>query len=238
MFLLDMTCDEVNDADLDARYVAGTLAPAEAEAFEEHYFGCERCWALVQQEMALRAVAKDGAASSTSAAGASRAKALPADAPAASALSRPALKGRRLPGLLAWRAGALAAAALLVAVGISRLIPRARPQALDTERGAQLSLPVTASRPSADSLVAMWPRVAGALRYRVRMFNASGAMLAEGESADTSAVQLASRLRKADARGTSIARDPGRLFWSVEALDVRGTVIAKSPLTPAPHRGQ
>ena len=238
MFLLDMTCDEVDGADLDVRYVAGSLAPADAEAFEEHYFSCERCWALVQQGLALRAAAMDGASSRASAPGIPAASAPAGNTPAGLALSHPGLESLRSHRRSAWRAGSLAAAALLVAFSIARLIPRPRPQAVDTERGAQLSLPVTASRPSADSLVATWPRVAGALRYRVRMFNASGAMLAEGESADTSAVQLASRLRKADGRGTSIARDPARLFWSVEALDVRGTVIAKSPLTPVPRRGQ
>jgi hypothetical protein len=235
MFLLDMTCDEVDDANLDVRYVAGSLAPADAEAFEEHYFGCERCWALVQQGLALRAAAIDGVSSSASGVDVPAAKA-PPDAPRVVPLAGGRFESRRSYGRPAWRAGALAAAALLVAVSIARFVPRARQDAADTERGAQLSLPVTASRPSADSLVASWPRVAGAVRYRVRMFSASGALLAEGQSGDTTAVQLASRLRKANDQRTP--RGPARLFWNVEALDVRGTVIAKSPLTPVPAEGQ
>jgi anti-sigma factor RsiW len=233
MVLLSMTCDDVDESDLDVRYVAGTLAPAEAEAFEEHFFACERCWSLVQQGLALRAVAVDDASARISAA-TGAAPGVPPNARAPVALSRARIETRHSRGWSAWRSGALAAAALLVAVGITRLIPRDGPPVVDAERGAQLSLPVTASRPSADSLVARWPRVAGAVRYRVRMFTASGAMLVDRESPDTSAVQLPSRLRKPNGGGPPIAH----LFWSVEALDVRGTVIAKSPLTAASGKRQ
>jgi anti-sigma factor RsiW len=51
---LVMTCVRVEDEDLDTRYLAGRLSEPEATAFEEHYFGCERCWALVQQGLALQ----------------------------------------------------------------------------------------------------------------------------------------------------------------------------------------
>ncbi len=50
-----LTCEIVDRDDIDQRYLAGTLSPAEADAFEEHYFDCERCWALVQRGLALRA---------------------------------------------------------------------------------------------------------------------------------------------------------------------------------------
>jgi hypothetical protein len=36
------------DDDLVRRYVAGSAHPAEAEAFEEHYFGCDDCWREVE----------------------------------------------------------------------------------------------------------------------------------------------------------------------------------------------
>lgn len=48
------TCDLVDERDLDTRYLAGSLSPEEAEAFEAHYFGCERCWNLVHQGMEVR----------------------------------------------------------------------------------------------------------------------------------------------------------------------------------------
>jgi hypothetical protein len=59
-----LTCEIVDRDDIDLRYLAGTLPPDEAEAFEAHYFGCERCWGLVQQGLALRA-AKPAAATAT-----------------------------------------------------------------------------------------------------------------------------------------------------------------------------
>jgi len=43
------------DETVAARYLAGRLADAEAEAFEAHYFGCERCWAEVRAAQELRA---------------------------------------------------------------------------------------------------------------------------------------------------------------------------------------
>jgi len=36
-------------------YLAGTLAPAEAEAFEAHYFGCDQCWRELQRGLEVRA---------------------------------------------------------------------------------------------------------------------------------------------------------------------------------------
>jgi anti-sigma factor RsiW len=52
-----LTCEIVDRDDMDQRYLAGTLPPADAEAFEQHYFGCERCWALVQRGLAVRSAA-------------------------------------------------------------------------------------------------------------------------------------------------------------------------------------
>jgi hypothetical protein len=57
-----LTCARVDGEDLDTRYLAGRLTEAEAAAFEEHYFGCERCWALVQQGLAVRGALAAGAA--------------------------------------------------------------------------------------------------------------------------------------------------------------------------------
>ena len=49
-----LTCERVDDEHLDARYAAGTLDEAEADAFEAHYFGCARCWYRVQRAVELR----------------------------------------------------------------------------------------------------------------------------------------------------------------------------------------
>lgn len=50
-----LTCELVDQHELDRRYVAGRLGDAEAAAFEQHYFGCDRCWALVKGGTAVRA---------------------------------------------------------------------------------------------------------------------------------------------------------------------------------------
>jgi hypothetical protein len=50
-----LTCEQVDQEDLDTRYLRGELQSAHAEAFEAHYFGCDRCWKLVQQGNQVRA---------------------------------------------------------------------------------------------------------------------------------------------------------------------------------------
>ena len=226
MASLDMTCESVDERDLDTRYIAGTLAPEDAEAFEEHYFACDRCWGLVQQGLAIRSAADDPAASESTGVAA-------VTEPGVIAISPP-VASRRLPRRRnAWRVSVLAAAVVLIAIGVERVASRGQPRLADVERGTQLSLPVTASRPTADSLVASWPRVAGAVRYHSRLYTSSGTLLAERTTADTTIAQAARRLPHWNSAGNPSATDSlRRLFWNVEALDARGTVIAKSPLTP------
>jgi hypothetical protein len=50
-----ITCQRVDDGDLDTRYLAGRLSPEEAAGFEAHYFACDRCWGLVHQGQTIRA---------------------------------------------------------------------------------------------------------------------------------------------------------------------------------------
>jgi hypothetical protein len=50
-----MTCALVDQNELDTRYLAGRLSEAEATAFEEHYFACDRCWGLVKGGAGVRA---------------------------------------------------------------------------------------------------------------------------------------------------------------------------------------
>lgn len=50
-----LTCEQVDQEELDRRYVHGRLSEAEAAAFEEHFFGCDRCWQLVKGGGAVRA---------------------------------------------------------------------------------------------------------------------------------------------------------------------------------------
>ncbi|MGH7658286.1 MAG: zf-HC2 domain-containing protein, partial [Gemmatimonadales bacterium] len=50
-----MTCELVDQNELDRRYLEGRLSEEEAAAFEAHYFGCDRCWELVKGGAAVRA---------------------------------------------------------------------------------------------------------------------------------------------------------------------------------------
>ena len=51
--MTDPACP-IADSDTEARYLAGSLSAEEAEAFEEHYFGCEICWKAVQRGVEIR----------------------------------------------------------------------------------------------------------------------------------------------------------------------------------------
>lgn len=52
---MTMTHAEIDTQDLIDRYVRRDLDAATAEAFEQHYFACDRCFAQVQELEALRA---------------------------------------------------------------------------------------------------------------------------------------------------------------------------------------
>jgi CHAT domain-containing protein/tetratricopeptide (TPR) repeat protein len=50
-----LDCTSIEEKDLVSRYVGRKLSPEEGEAFEEHYFGCDRCWEEVQAATEVRA---------------------------------------------------------------------------------------------------------------------------------------------------------------------------------------
>lgn len=52
---MDSSVECGQDETLAARYLAGRLSEAEAEAFEAHYFACDRCWAEVRAAQEIRA---------------------------------------------------------------------------------------------------------------------------------------------------------------------------------------
>ena len=54
----DFGCQYVEEHDLVSAYLGGRLSEQEAEAFERHYFGCERCWGEVKAGEEIRAALK------------------------------------------------------------------------------------------------------------------------------------------------------------------------------------
>ena len=156
-----LTCAQVDAQDLDARYLAGTLSDPEAEAFEAHYFGCDRCWELVHGGAEVRgALTGPGA------------RRRPA---------RGGLTPRIRSSTARWMG--LAAALAGVTVGLS-LWRQFRPHPEPAVRGGSRWLPLTAEV-RGDSLLAVWPSAPGAASYRLRLFTREGALLVEREVTDT-----------------------------------------------------
>jgi hypothetical protein len=107
-----MTCEQVDQHELDIRYLAGRLSDSEAAAFEEHYFGCDRCWGLVKGGAGVRAAMGDGAVV------------------------------RAVRPRAWWKPLAIAAGLAVVALGVWRLVPSREPADRDAIRGVGDSIAV------------------------------------------------------------------------------------------------
>ena len=165
-----ITCADTDEGELEARYAAGLLAHDEAEAFEEHYFACDRCWTMVQRTVEIRAV--EGRA-----------------APAPIARSAPVRRNARAPRWLA-----LAAAAAIIIAGTWRIDAWRRPGAETIAmRGPVDSLHVV-TQTRGMTLIASWARAAEASSYRVRLYSESGTVLHHREVTDTTITLAAASL--------------------------------------------
>lgn len=164
-----LTCEEVEAHALDTRYLAGTLPDKDAEAFEAHYFGCERCWNNVQRGIEVRAAEAGGPS--------------------------PAGSARRLSRLTSRWSLAAAAALLLVAGGAWWMVTQDAGYE-DTFRAAAADAAVIVGG-SGDSLTASWRSRTEAEAHRVRVFASDGTLLLESETTDTSFAADARALRSA-----------------------------------------
>ncbi len=176
---ITITCELVDERDLDTRYLAGTLDEVEAEAFEAHYFGCDRCWALVREGQAIRAAL-------TAAGGGAR-------------------RAPRLSNTALW---GLAAGLGVVAAGLVLRGTAFGPQPADTtERGGVARGITVAAQTSGDSLTLSWSRVDRAERYRVRLFDGQGELVLERVSGDTALTVARSALPDRRAAAEITAED-------------------------------
>ena len=208
----DLTCTRIEEEDLDARYLAGTLSEEEAEAFEEHYFGCDRCWAAVQLGLDVRAA---NAAGSESRGGPT---ALTIDR------GRPARPQAAARARRRWWPIAVAASVAVLAVAVwkwdapSRIVP-----ADDAVRGPGDSIRVVAST-RGRMMVVSWPPKASADRYGVRLQKSDATVIIERIISDTSL---------AVPRDSLVGVTAGeRVYWEVRALDALRRTIARSRLVP------
>jgi hypothetical protein len=200
----EINCELVDSGDLDTRYLAGRLSPEQAEAFEAHFFGCERCWGLVQQGLAVRAAFQPVTSSTAS---------------SSSRLSTATTTRHRWWGLAA--AAGLAA----VVLGVWRMgDPSVRGRPEDAFRGDARTFRVTAAA-DAPALKASWSPVTDADVYRVRLYSADGVLALERETSDTTLSMLLDTI-PASLRGA-------KLFWQVQALDRLRNPVIRSDLIPA-----
>jgi putative zinc finger protein len=174
------------DDDTASRYVAGTLPATEAEAFEEHYFGCSRCWDEVRAGTAVRDALR----------------------------KTPVLPRAATP--MRW--AGLAAAAVLIIIAATLIVPRLDRRDVDVERGAGREIVVAVKR-AADELHASWPAVSNAARYEVLLQNIEGETL---HRAIGTRPQI------------TVKTPPGDVFLTVSAVDRDGEEIARSRPVRAP----
>lgn len=154
-----MSCGLVDEGDIDSRYLAGSLTEEEAEAFEAHFFACQRCWDLVQQGLSVRAAFEGSSA--------------------------PSEQTRRRAPFSPWWGLAAAAAVVVTVVGIRRAgSGRETDIAGEVPRGGEavLSVHPTAGK---GAVMAAWPKLPGADVYRVRLFTADGTLVLGREVTDT-----------------------------------------------------
>jgi anti-sigma factor RsiW len=196
-----VTCELVDEADLDTRYLAGRLTPDEAEAFEAHFFGCERCWGLVQGGLEVQSAFGSQAATPASASVAAASPTMP----------------RRWWGLAA------AAGIVLAALGVWRLGSFSQaPMPEDVFRGGESPFVVTPGV-TAKVLTAVWPSLPEADLYQVRLYAADGLVAAERQTTDTTLSLLVDSL--------GAIRPGTEVFWQVQAFDRLRKPVARSELT-------
>ncbi len=197
-----ITCADTDERDLEARYAASQLSEDEAEAFEEHYFSCDRCWTLVQRAVEIRAV-----------------EIRAVEIRAVENRSRRATSWRSI-ATSRWLA--IAAAATIVVAGTLSVDDwRSRGSEAVTMRGSTDSLHVV-THTRGTMLVASWTRVVEASSYRARLYSASGTVLHQREVTDTTIAVSAASLPK--------TAPDAELYWEIQAMNRTRQVVGRSGL--------
>ncbi len=199
---IDCPATHEGQRDLVPLYLAGKLADDEAEAFEAHYFGCEKCRADVRAGAALREVYGKKAVVASE-----------------SASVTPAPPGRSwLP---------LAAAAAIAVLGLGVWISRraAEPPGQPVLRGSNagaLILKIEADQQGRIEL--SWPAHPAAVAYEVQVFSTDGTRVWGREVNEPRLTIGPGALPSPDAGKT--------LEVEVQALDAMRQVVASSDPIP------
>jgi len=146
-------CPYADDPDLIGRYLARRLAQEASEAFEAHYFACDRCWSELGAGQEIRA-----------------ALAIPA-----AGAEQPARLRTRSWG---WRGLAVAACLVLAVLAVlpaaRELVLGRRERVWRSAAGAALTATVLAE---ADGVRVSWTAVPEAVRFKVTVLSAEGVPL-------------------------------------------------------------
>jgi hypothetical protein len=176
----ELTCGEIAGAALIERYLAGRLSDREAEALESHFLLCDRC----QTEIRLAVAIRDGLAVQDPLRRGRSPELVHPEIDSASVASRARTWSRRRP--LRWVVPAAAAAALAGLLILEpKLIEREAPP-VHREEIPEHAAPTALHPVGAVSAVDefRWSAVPGADLYRVTVYDTTGTVLLEAETAD------------------------------------------------------
>jgi hypothetical protein len=140
-------CLYADDDDLLRHYAAGKVTESEAERFEEHLFGCDRCRTELEQAMGIRAAAEEP--------------------------SRASLLQWRFPSV---SFVAAAAAVIVVVFGLWQLRSRDH-AVLQPVRGTQRGELAATARVTGGTLSVTWRPTPAAHEYAVQLFTVDGTPL-------------------------------------------------------------
>ncbi len=208
-----LDCDRVDREDVVASYLNGHIPADEAEAFERHYFGCERCWTEVQRAIELRAALKQDAPAT----------------PIAGAVPPVRHAARRV-----WWPWIAAAATIVLVAGIWQANRTSTPPASEgpavtdvvrSPSDSGFSVQITRSAPGRVQL--QWPAQPKAARYVVKISAADGTPVLTRE-VSTASIDFGPEDLGSHTTQPLVAR--------IETLDVLGAVISSSARTSIPSR--
>ena len=206
MNVKEIDCAYVEQHDLAALYLAGALPQSEAEAFEAHYFGCERCFGEVRSGGEIRFALGH-----------------PAIARASEKAKSPLIWSGDV-----WSLVAAAAAVAVIVLGIRQLAER--PEIIPEShvvRGERVeSLDLTVKPGPSGQVILEWSARPDILNYRLEVFRSDGLAVLKRE--------VSGRRVELDI-GATTPRPPGIDFLvKVEGLDAANQVVAESELKPLP----
>lgn len=194
----EIDCTRADETDLVALYLAGKLPENEAEAFETHYLGCERCAAALREGGEIRAALGKPVLVSAPAS---------AEAPG---------RGQNVWTFLA---AAAAVAAFFYGLGHVAQRPQLVTDSAAFRSGSVDSLALTVTAGPA-GVVLEWPAHPEAQRYRIEVVRSDGLPVLESETGDRR-VELAVVDLPPRPEGV-------HLIATIEALDDTRQVVAKS----------